>query len=370
MKKILLLLFLYVFVTSTYAQKKLIPVKKSTVTGIDLPNGSKQDGRLMSQSMAGFMMDTESDKRKTTLRTAEVLILPPVSLSKFNKDTLVQRLSSKNWKIVATEGDTYLWLQKDKSFVIAYFSIETKETSLYFAETTSTPDFNTQVETTTSQPAAQPVVEPSSKAVIPAAQPVNQPTPQTVTQSPQNKTTNTSINSPIVGIWRRGTGGSNYGGRWSSTGYQYTFNTNGTYTYIIKTYVEDDPETLLTRESGTFAISGNTVTLDPKTNVIEAWSKSNGGDNYKALITRQNKPLEKITYQFTLHYFPELKETGLVLIYSKETIRDGKYNASDAFPTGWRFSPAGPEYKPIQLPGDLQTTTEEVKKDRHSKTHQ
>ncbi|MEQ1584457.1 MAG: PT domain-containing protein [Cyclobacteriaceae bacterium] len=362
MKKILLL-FLCVSVTTIYAQKKLTPATKSTVTGIDLPTGSKQDGRLLSQSMAGFLMDTESDKRKTTLRTAEVLVLPPASLSKFNKDSLVQRLSAKSWKIIATEGDNYLWLQKEKSFVIAYFSIETKGVNLYFAEAIATPDFSAQAENTTSQPAAQPVTEPAAKAVVlPVAPPVNQSPTQPVTQTTQNKTTNTSINSPIVGIWRRGTGVSLYGGRWSSTGYQYIFNANGTYTYVIKTYVEGDPETLLTRESGIFTINGNTVTLDPKTNVIEAWSKPAGFEGYKDLISSQNKPLEKITYQFTPHFFPELKETGLVLIYGKETIRDGKYNASDAFPTGWRFSPAGPDYKPIKLPGE-QPTTEEVKKE-------
>ena len=266
----------------------------------------------------------------------------------------MQRLSSKSWKIIATEGDNYLWLQKEQSFVIAYFSVETKGVNLYFAETTATPDFNARAGNTTSnQPAALPVIEPAAKAVaLPDGSPANQSPSQPVNQPTQNKTNNTSINSPIVGTWRRGKGVTLYGGRWSSTGYQYSFNANGTYTYVIKTYVEDDPETLLTRESGIFMISGNTVTLDPKTNVIEAWSKSNGGDNYKALITAQNKPLEKITYQFTIQFVPELKETGLFLVYRAETARDGKYNGTDSFPNGWRFSPAGPDYKPIKLPGE------------------
>lgn len=349
MKKIFACCLFLFFVTIAQAQKKLIPATKSAVTGMDLPTGSKQDGRVLSQSVAGFLMETESDKRKTTLRTAEVLVLPPASVRKFNKDSLVQRLSSKNWKIIATEGDNYLWFQKDKSFVIAYFSIETKRVNLYFAETTVAPDFNAQAGNATSnQPAAQPVIEP---VVLPAAPPVNQSPTQPVNQQAQSKTNHASINSPIVGTWRRGKGIRLYGG-WSSTGYQYIFNANGTYTYIIRTYVDNDPETLLTRESGIFTISGNTVTLDPKTNVIEAWSKSNGGDNYKALITTQNKPLEKITYQFTIQFVPELKETGLFLVYGTETARDGKYNGTDSFPKGWRFSPAGPDYKPIKLPGE------------------
>lgn len=354
MKEILACSLFLFSVTIAQAQKKLIPATKSAVTGIDLPTGSKQDGRVLSQSIAGVLMETESEKRKATLRTAEVLVLPPASVSKFNRDSLVQLLSSKNWKIIATEGDDYLWLQKDKSFVFAYFSVETKRVNLYFAETTSTPDFSAQRENSTSnQPVTQPVIEPVAKAVVlTAAPPVNQSPSQPVTQPNQSKTNNASIDSPIVGTWRRGKGITLYGGRWSSTGYQYNFNANGTYTYIVKTYLEDDPETLLTRESGIFTISGNTVTLDPKTNVIEAWSKSNGGDNYKALITTQNKPLEKITYQFTIQFVPELRETGLFLVYRTETARDGKYNGTDSFPNGWRFSPAGPDYKPIKLPGE------------------
>jgi len=356
MKKIFVFCLLLLFVTTSHAQKKVTPVTQSTLTGIDLPTGSKVDGRLMSQSMAGFVMDMESDKRKTALRTAEVLVLPPVSLSKFNKDSLLLKLSSKSWKIIATEGDNYLWLQKDKRFVIAYFSMETKGTNLYFAETISAPDFGQVNAATNNQPAVQPVIEPAAPAVvIPTTKSVNQSPTQPSTQPTQNKTSNININSPIIGTWRRGIGVTLYGGsfgRWSSTGYQYTFNENGTYTYIIRTYVEGDPETLLRRESGIFTINGTTVTLDPKTHVIEAWSKPAGFEGYKDLITTQNQPLEKITYQFTIHFFPERKETGLVLLYGSETARDGKYNSSADFPNGWRFSPAGPDYKPIKLPGE------------------
>lgn len=162
-------------------------------------------------------------------------------------------------------------------------------------------------------------------------------------------------NSKITGTWRRGQGittsGGSYG-RWKYTAYQYTFNANGSYTYIIKTYAEDEKETLLTRESGIYTVNGNYVTVNPKTNVIEAWSKKNGGDNYNQLLTSQRKSLEKTTYQFVIHYFEELKESGLILISNRETVRDGKYNAGELFPNGWRFSPAGPNYKPIKLPGE------------------
>ena len=132
---------------------------------------------------------------------------------------------------------------KGHRFVITYFSMNEKENSLYFAETNSTPIFNNQAENTTSDRAAEPAIQTATQSVVqPATRPDIPSQNQTVIPPTQSKANNTSINSPIVGNWRRGNGVTGYGGRWSSTGYQYTFNANGTYTYVIKTYVEDDPK--------------------------------------------------------------------------------------------------------------------------------
>ena len=112
MKKILLLVFLYVFVTTTYAQKKLIPVSQSALTGIGLPVGSKRDSRILSVAAAATLLETESNKTNAKVENTEVLILPAASLNKFNKDSLVQRLTARNWKITPTEDNNYLWLPK------------------------------------------------------------------------------------------------------------------------------------------------------------------------------------------------------------------------------------------------------------------
>jgi hypothetical protein len=157
--------------------------------------------------------------------------------------------------------------------------------------------------------------------------------------------------SSIVGTWGRGNSVTRSGGsfgRWSYTKQQYNFTANGRYSYLRKNYVEDDKETFLTIESGNYIVNGQTITLNPKSNVIEAWSKKNGGDNYNQLISRQKLPLETTIYQFTFHIFPELKETDFVLISDHETVRDGRFNAGDKFPNGWRFSSSA--YQPIKLP--------------------
>jgi len=182
MKRIFLLCLLCAFVTITYAQKKLTPVTKSGLTGIGLPAGSKQDARTLNVSAATTLLEMESSKTNTKLQNTEVLVLPPASLNKFNKDSLVQRLITHSWKVIATKED-YLWLQKDNRFVIAFFTIKTKETGLYFAEATSVPNLTSQESSTTNnQPAAH--------------QTITQPTNQPVSQPQKNSNTNTNGSIP------------------------------------------------------------------------------------------------------------------------------------------------------------------------------
>ncbi len=174
MKKTIAICFLLVFVSASYAQKKLIPVTQSALTGIGLPGGSKRDSRILSVAAAATLMETESNKKNTKAENTEVLILPPTSSNKFNKDSLVQRLAARSWKITPAEDNNYLWLQKDKRLVIAYFSMRTKQTDLYLAEAISSPVIATQENTTTTNQAApQPVVQPVTK---PIDQPVQQKT--------------------------------------------------------------------------------------------------------------------------------------------------------------------------------------------------
>ena len=143
MKKIIFLLLFGVSVTLSFAQKKLVPVTQSALTGITLPNGSKQDNRMISVMAAKLLLEMESNKVQMTLSATEVLVLPPVTSSGFNADSLVLSLSGAGWKVTVVEEDNkYAWLQKDSRNLIMYFSMDAKETGLYFAEAASAPAQN------------------------------------------------------------------------------------------------------------------------------------------------------------------------------------------------------------------------------------
>ena len=157
----------------------------------------------------------------------------------------------------------------------------------------------------------------------------------------------------IIGTWgisvvvpyrrdQEGTAGSNVR--------QYTFNADGTYNFYIKTFRYSVVELSLTRETGTYRINGNNLTINPQKSVIEAWSKKDGTDKWGQLISSQNRPLEKTTYQFTKHYSVGMQHWAVVLQANKETKRDGYYNGDTLFSNAWIYNPVTCKDCFIKLP--------------------
>ena len=137
---------------------------------------------------------------------------------------------------------------------------------------------------------------------------------------------------------------------------QYTFNADGTYTFYTKTFQYTFNKLLLTRESGTYKIEGENITINPKKSVIEAWSKgtvieSDGRksetDKWGKFLSSQNRKLEKVTYTFTKHYFAGIQEWNLVLQADRTTERDGPFSSNTTFNNAWYYAEG--KY-PIELP--------------------
>jgi len=131
---------------------------------------------------------------------------------------------------------------------------------------------------------------------------------------------------------------------------QYTFNADGTYSFVSKTFRMSFDKLLLVKENGSYQLSGNTITIRPKKSVIEAWSKSNGGDSWGRLLTTQNRPLETITYRFTKHYFSGIQVWNLVLQADRPTQRDGPFSNNTTFANAWYYEPISSTNPVIELP--------------------
>ena len=169
-------------------------------------------------------------------------------------------------------------------------------------------------------------------------------------------------NSSIVGTWGvDGSDNTDFAINNGIRGYirkQYTFNQNGTYLFVIKTFSYVSDKLLLTKESGTYQISGNNITINPQKSVIQGWSKASviGSDGKKAytdnwgkLISNQNKQLEKTSYQFTKEYFADTQTATLFMRANKETLRDGPFNSTSS-PNTWAYPLIKYEQSIIKLP--------------------
>jgi hypothetical protein len=163
----------------------------------------------------------------------------------------------------------------------------------------------------------------------------------------------------ILGTWGMSTSGSvradDYKNPYSVNNYgyskaQYTFNSDGTYSFVSKTFRMTLDKILLVKESGTFQLSGNKITINPQKSVIEAWSKRDGADKWGRLLTTQNRTLEKVTYQFTKHYFSGIQVWNLVLQADKATERDGPFSSNTTFSNAWYYAPISSNNPVIELP--------------------
>lgn len=145
MKRIFILFLITILSATSFAQKKMIPVVQSALTGIALPAGSLQDKRSLSVSSACVLLESESKKINYTVSSSEVLEIPSESSSGFNERLLYQQLYKSGFEITVSEGDTKIaLLQKGNQYLMMYFSIGSKASSLYFGIATPIPIPNPQ----------------------------------------------------------------------------------------------------------------------------------------------------------------------------------------------------------------------------------
>jgi hypothetical protein len=172
---------------------------------------------------------------------------------------------------------------------------------------------------------------------------VNLKIPDTIPErNPEQTKPLDSNNIAVVGTWGKSNTVSQINNRLGSYSYvkfQYTFKTNGTYSFTSKNYSEQYDETLLIKENGTYSINGNNLTINPENSLIEAWSKKNGSDNWNQLKSSQSRKLEKSVYQIAI------VDGNLVLQTNKETERDGRFSNGSSY----SYGPSG-TFTAIQLP--------------------
>jgi hypothetical protein len=165
-----------------------------------------------------------------------------------------------------------------------------------------------------------------------------------------------NVDAAILGTWGQNLGAHmTYGDPVAAgmAGYskdQYTFNADGAYSFVSKTFRMAYDKIILVKENGNYEINGASLTIKPKKSVIQAWSKLNGGDKFGRLLTSQNRTLETVTYRYTKHYFSGIDQWNLVLQSDKPTQRDGPFSTLTLFTNAWYYKPISSNNPVIELP--------------------
>lgn len=160
---------------------------------------------------------------------------------------------------------------------------------------------------------------------------------------PPTTPANTGDASKLVGRWQRsGSGSPSYAdpASWGTAGYttsRYEFKPDGTYIYTERSFRYTYQNIIVVRESGRYAVSGNTLTVTPAKSTITAYKKAGGVDALGAVVSTQNRKLETIAYRFTFHYFSGIQEWNLVLQADAPTQRDGPFSNNKSYENAWYF---------------------------------
>lgn len=131
---------------------------------------------------------------------------------------------------------------------------------------------------------------------------------------------------------------------------EYIFHPGGTYYFISKTFRSGYEKIILVKESGTYTVAGNKLSLTPQASVIESWSKKDGVDKWGKRLSMENRRLENTTYTFTSHYFEGIKQSNLVLQADKPTERDGAFSGNTTYTNAYYYAPASENNTAIDLP--------------------
>ncbi|MCK6616663.1 MAG: lipocalin family protein [Cyclobacteriaceae bacterium] len=277
-----------------------------------LPSGSMEDKRMLSTVSAALFLEEESKKVNVKISTAEVFQLPSrgYSLAEFRK-----ALDQAGWTILPVDGlAQYGWLQRGNEYLLYYYNQTDQFTDLYIGKPDGTP-------------------------VLPANQPAD-----------FNQQASQQLSTPrITGTWYKVSATSGN----TTYGYikcQYTFRDDGSYVYYSKTFDVYTPQMVLRKETGTYTLNGNLLSVTPGSSVVQTWSKKDNADKWGTMLKAQQATPENTTYTLRFEKFGDKLNLLLSPVNGRTTVREGAFGINSNFPNTYFYEiPPANSYL-IELP--------------------
>lgn len=133
MNKTSCLLIIIAISIQLFAQKNSLPVTRTHMLGIKLPEGSKQDKRLLSTAAAGSFLAMSTEFKDVEFSPVEVYSIPVASGLTF--ENIKNQLAASGYGVKFDQGDNkLLWFTRNTKNWLVYLSQEAKETNLYIGE--------------------------------------------------------------------------------------------------------------------------------------------------------------------------------------------------------------------------------------------
>jgi uncharacterized protein (TIGR02145 family) len=116
-----------------FAQKNVVTATQTQMLGIQLPEGSKQDKRLLSVAATGSFLSMSTEFKNIEVTPVEVYSLPVTS--GFSLENIRTQLTANGYAVKFDNGDNkLLWFTRNTKSWLVYLSQEAKETNLYIGE--------------------------------------------------------------------------------------------------------------------------------------------------------------------------------------------------------------------------------------------
>jgi hypothetical protein len=157
------------------------------------------------------------------------------------------------------------------------------------------------------------------------------PTATTSATAPQR----TGDATKLIGRWQA-SGSSSDPANFGYIRTRYEFHADGTYLFTGRTFQSTMADILIIKETGSYAVAGDSITITPTKSTISAYKK-NGGDVLGALGKVQDRKLETVRYTSKFHYFAGIQQWNLVLQADHETERDGRFSGNTTYRNAYYF---------------------------------
>lgn len=156
----------------------------------------------------------------------------------------------------------------------------------------------------------------------------------------------TSGNSSLVGLWvnyNTETSGYMNGMPMLSGGYfrrEYLFKPDGTYVFRAKDWSTIVKDILYVKETGTYSVNGNQITIKPTQTSGGWWAKAASGRTvgWGKKVRGSTHKSEPVTYTFEIKYLSGMGENYLILRSRYATERDGRQNSGGSGTHEYNYS--------------------------------